>query len=514
MADRMLFLGRPYSDSWIQKKFNEAIKDNQIHAFKIKWLRRCKESGIDEVWICIDGSNNDCNAKIDEAEKGKAKSHKNTNIISFMYAVDQHGKPILSKAYRGGRVDCKELPEMIDLLKQCGIKVKGIILDRGFYDINCIEYLEKAEYEYVIMVKETTHGFQEMMARHRDELKLTWNTALGNGLYGISDTVKLFGKHDKEACVSLIWDSRNGVERSNYLVDEIVDFLEVASEQIAKGKKPVIPKKYSDYLKVKEDGDTYAVEVKESELQEAIFGKGYYALVCSKALTAKEINGIYDLRDVSEKQYAVLKSQLGYRVFRAHQMHGIDVRENIAFVASVIRNEMQNTCKQQKPRMDLNKGIKELDHVIMVLGADNRYHAMQNCSERQNNLLGALDVHQKELDYVAEYENRRRNKEAVSPIQALSDSTDNEKTNPSATKKIQGIPEGSKAKGSTAKIKAAQKPKRRGRPPKDSTAKQNPEEKKRGPGRPKGSKNKPKEEKNDIPKRGRGRPKGSKNKPK
>ena len=515
MADRMLFLGRAYSDSWIQEKFSQSITDNQIQAFKIQWLKRCKENGIDEVWLCVDGSNNDCNAQIDEAEKGKAKSHKNTNIISFMYAVDQNGKPILSKTYRGGRVDCRELSEMVALLTQCEIKIKGIILDRGFCDISSIEYVETAGYDYVIMMKETTYGFQEMLTLHRDELRMIWNTALGNGLYGTVDTVKLFGKHEKEACVALIWDSRNGVERSNYLVDEILSFLEESEELITAGKKPVVPKKYDKYLKVKEAGDSYTVEVQEMQLQDAIFGKGYYALISSKTLTAKAINDIYDLRDASEKQYAILKTQLGYNVFRAHQMHGINVRENIAFVASILRNELLMKCKQLKPRMDLNKGLKELDQVVIHLGADNCYHAMQNCNGRQIMLLGSLQVTQDNLDYVAEYENRRKNKETVSPVQTLSDKSHDQNTNSSATKKIQGIPEGSKAKGSSAKLRAAQAPKRRGRPPKNpQSAEQKEQIEKRKPGRPKGSKNKPKTEMPDMPKRGRGRPKGSKNKPK
>lgn len=515
MTDRMLFLGHAYSDSWIQERFSSVITDNQILAFKIQWLKICKENEIEEVWICIDGSNNDCNAQIDEAEKGKAKSHKNTNIIGFMYAVDQNGRPILSKIYRGGRVDCKELSEMIDLLQQCEIKIKGIVLDRGFCDINSIEYVERAGYDYVIMMKETAYGFQSMISLHRDELRMTWKTALGNGLYGITDSVQLFKKHEKTACVALIWDSKNGVERSNYLVDEIIEYLESASKIISEGKQPVIPTKYEKYLKIVPSGDSYTVTVQEKRLQDAIFGKGYYALISSKSLTAKEINEIYDLRDTSEKQYSVLKSQLGYSVFRAHQMHGINVRENIAFVASIIRNAMMTKCKEQKPRIDLNRSIKELDLITMNMGADNKYHAMQNCSDRQSKVLSALNIKQENLDYVAEYENRRRSKEAVSPVQALEPDHPVTTIDPSATRRIQGIPEGSKAKGSSAKLRAQKEPKRRGRPPEHPTkAEQEAPAVKRGPGRPKGSKNKPKVDTIDTPKRGRGRPKGSKNKPK
>ena len=130
-------------------------------------------------------------------------------------------------------------------------------------------------------------------------------------------------------------------------------------------------------------------------------------------------------------------------------------------------------------------------------------------------MLKSLNLGQVNLDYVADYENRRRKKEAVSPVQVLVSETTEQNGDTSTTRKIDGIPEGSKAKGSSAKLRAVQTPKRRGRPPKNSALdNQKPSKDKRGPGRPKGSKNKPKEERTAIPKRGRGRPKGSKNKPK
>ena len=515
MTGRMLFLGKAYSDSWIQEKFSRGMTDNQIQAFKIQWLKRCGETGISDAWICIDGSNNDCNAQIEEAEEGNAKSHKNTSIISFMYAVDQNGKPILSKLYRGGRVDSKELSEMTELLKQCGIRIKGIVLDRVFCDRRSIEYVENAGYDYVVMMKENTQGYRNMLSLHRDALKLTWKTALGNGLYGITDTVQLFSGDQKKACVALIWDSRNGIERSNFLVDEIIHFLESAEKQLADGHIPVIPVKYEKYLKVETDSEKHSIVVQEMRLQDAIFGKGYYALASSKVLTAKEINDIYDLRDASEKQYAMLKTQLGYRVFRAHQIHGIHVRENISFVASIIRNEMLMICKQLKIRLDLNKGLKELDLVTMNMGADSRYHAMHNCSERQTVLLNAFQVQQENLDYVTEYENKRINGEMISPVQSISDNLQDSTAETSTTRRINGIPDGSRAKGSSVRLRATAKPGRRGRPPKNvQPAGSNEQTKKKGRGRPKGSKNKPKADICDMPKRGRGRPKGSKNKPK
>ena len=70
-------------------------------------------------------------------------------------------------------------------------------------------------------------------------------------------------------------------------------------------------------------------------------------------MCAAEANAVYDLRDSSEKQYSIMKTQLGDSVFRAHNMHRIATREAIAFVASVIRQKIMRKCRDVKPAIDI-----------------------------------------------------------------------------------------------------------------------------------------------------------------
>ena len=128
MSDQMLFLDRAYSDSWMQEQFDTVITDNQLQAFKNAWLKRFSQEDISGAWLCIDGSNDNCGARIDEAEKGNAKSRKNTNIISFLYAVTDTGVPIISQVYRGSRVDCQAIKEMVAIIAEYGIKPKFRII--------------------------------------------------------------------------------------------------------------------------------------------------------------------------------------------------------------------------------------------------------------------------------------------------------------------------------------------------------------------------------------------------
>ena len=494
MSDQMTFLGKAYSDSWMQEKFDKVITDNQLYAFKHAWLRRFSSHELSNVWLCIDGSNNDCTADIDEAEKGKAKSHKNIDIISFLYAVTDKGVPVISQIYRGSRVDCQAIKEMVAILSGYGVKVKGLILDRGFCDENCIDLLAQNEYDFVIMMKENTNGFKELLEKYQNRIKLKWSYALGNGLFGAEDRVKLFKGSSLDVNACIIWDGKNGVERASYLIDEVMEVIRDAETALQNNKIPQIPKKYTAYVQVNNN----QIEVNEEAIQAEIQSKGFYGLITSKPMPASEADTVYNLRNSSEKQYSLMKAQLGDSVFRAHNMHRIMVRETIAFVASIIRQKIMTSCLCEKPVYDTNVAIKELNLINMNLIGNTRYHIIHNQSKRQIEIMRRIGITSESLDTIAVYETKRYNSEAVSPVQTIRKQITPEETG--TTKKIKGIPSGSTAKGKGAKT---------------SNNLSQDDQKKRKPGRPKGSKNKPKKTNDKTAvKRGRGRPKGSKNKKK
>lgn len=501
MSDHMLFLDKVYSDSWIQEQFDKTITDNQIQAFKHTWLKRFDKEELSKVWLCIDGSNNDCTADIDEAEKGKAKSHKNIDVISFLYAVTDTGVPVISQIYRGSRVDCQALKEMIAILSGYGVTIQGAILDRGFCDENCIQLLKDNGYDFVIMMKENTNGFRTLLNKYQNEIRLKWKYALGNGLFGTSDKVRLFKNSDLETDACIIWDGKNGIERISYLIDEIMEVIRNAEIAVSNGNLPQIPKKYEPYIQIDSGEDGIVIVPKEDAIQKDLEAKGFYGLICSKQLTAKEADDIYNLRNSSEKQYSLMKTQLGDSVFRAHNMHRISVRETIAFAASIIRHRLMTLCNRSRPVIDTNVAIKELNLINMNLIGNNRYKVIHNESKRQRELLHRIGITPENLDSLASYETRRFNHEAVSPIQTLKAPAAIEDNK--GIKKIKGIPAGSSAKGKGAKSEPESQDQKA-----DSVVK-------RKPGRPKGSKNKPKSKGSEqAEKRGRGRPKGSKNRPK
>ena len=119
MSNQILYSGKAYSDSSYSDLFERGLTKDQILAFKKKWAMQCKKDGVDGVWLCIDGSNDDCESEgVELAEKGHAKSKRNVEIVSFTYAVTPGGKPVTFDVYRGGLVDAKEMQAAIEMLSE------------------------------------------------------------------------------------------------------------------------------------------------------------------------------------------------------------------------------------------------------------------------------------------------------------------------------------------------------------------------------------------------------------
>ena len=84
MRKEVLFANRLYSDSWYSRLFSKQLSEDQHHLFRIKWVEHLVENGLKSVWLGIDGSNNDCEARESFLAKfGFPKSHNKNKTLGF-----------------------------------------------------------------------------------------------------------------------------------------------------------------------------------------------------------------------------------------------------------------------------------------------------------------------------------------------------------------------------------------------------------------------------------------------
>lgn len=264
-------------------------------------------------------------------------------------------------------------------------------------------------------------------------------------IFGIRSEGRIFHNYPDEAYLYLYYDGANGTDRSAALVRKVLRGAEKMRQSIADGEKPVISKGLGSYLGLKEDGAGYLVEYKFDAWQKAVNEKGFYSIASSRELEPSKIHEVYHLRDASEKQFMIMKSQLGFDVARVHSVNSLMGKFAVCFVAAILRFEIMTAC------------------------------------------------HKLELPAASETQAKRR---PGRPPKQEKNVVSNE------PRRKSGRPKGSKNKKTLEReaTMTMEQPKRRPGRPKGSKNKKTLEQealatqqKKRKPGRPKGSKNKPKQ---------------------
>ena len=342
MDDQVLFMGKVLSDSMYSLLFEKGITQDEILLFRKQWALQCKTIGKTKVWLCIDGSNEDCKCKgVELAEKGKAKSGKNVNIVSFSYAVTTDGFPVMFHVYRGGLVDEKAMEDILDFLSECKIQLEGVILDRGYCNGNALKYLDDHNIKYIIMIKGEPTGYKEIVGEFKTVMKNSAERLVKRThLYAAQKEVQLFQTYEKKDQATIFYDFLNGAERLNAFLNKVYKEIDRVEQSIAEGKTCEIKKEYLDVLKHSEDG--VSVDLLPAGIQKHIDDTGIYGIVHSEVMDPYTVHMRYSSRNISEKQYTFVKTQLGYGTgAHVHLTNATKSKFCIGFISSIVRYYME-----------------------------------------------------------------------------------------------------------------------------------------------------------------------------
>ena len=501
-------------DSVLSRLFCHDISIDQIDDFKGDWLRHCAQDlNITKAWLSIDGSNNDC-AIVNShyAEPGKAKSNKDGNIFSFTYAISSNGTPIDYIVTPGSKPDCKAIHEIISELAAANIECEGILLDRGYDNSEVLQLLADLKLKVIVKLKSSTYGFTEMVKRHGDELRFNFPFLLRGakgraGIFGTTDQVKLFNNSEDEYCVGLYFDSGNYSPRLLDFFNKLLDEMERIEEAISKMEERgqynssaiKVSTKVKDCIRIITDDDGKLVaQFDNAKCQQIINQKGYTAIASSDVRTAQEIFDIYSTRDISEKQFAALKTFINGHTTRVHSDHALEVRMFAYFIVLIIRTKLENICKILD--YDFTKILSKLSNDIYIKYLPNDYYlSIKGFPESVKKFLAQLGLEENDFEAFACERNELIHNKNYYPLRMLP---------AAALARIKKMEQGDSADTDEQSLRQEAETKA-GLTPIT----------KRGRGRPKGSKNKKTQEREAaegkkliVPKRSPGRPKGSKNK--
>jgi hypothetical protein len=165
--------------------------------------------------------------------------------------------------------------------------------------------------------------------------------------------------------------------------------------------------------------------------------KGFFSIASSKDFGAEKVLKLYGLRDASETQYSILKSQEGFDTTRVHFTTGIYSKFHECFVASCLRADINYVCRQLG--LDTNMMIRKMNQIKFLLTQGGIYSFVKNVPGDNANLQNAYSIWAKDFETIARDYNERKNSAISSQVHAMPEHAPREK-------KHRGRPFGSKNK--------------------------------------------------------------------
>ncbi len=395
-----------YSDSTVSR-FLASVSDDDRVGFLNSW--NASRNYRDQIYISYDSTNKNCQAgEIEMAEFGHAKDNKGVPIFNYSIAYDTDNKePLFYEAYSGSIVDVSQLQNMLEKAKAYGYKKIGFILDRGYFSKGNIQYMDSCHYDFVIMVKGMAAFVEKLILENKGSFeKKRAHVIPEYNTYGKTVKSKLYPDDEKDRYFHIYHKIKKESSERGVFEEKIQRMTEYLEKQ--EGKTITFGEAYQWYFDIfthKQDDGAYKfmyakekAEVIEKELEMC----GYFVIVTSKKMTAKEALTLYKSRDASEKLFRGDKSYLGNKSLRVSGNESAAAKIFIEFVALIVRCKLYTQLKammaemSKRPNyMTVPAALKELEKIELIRQMDNVYRLDHAVTATQKTILKAFGLDEK-----------------------------------------------------------------------------------------------------------------------
>lgn len=394
---------RIYSDAKISE-FLTQISQSQSIAFLNQWNSSRKHS--ERIYISYDSTNKACQAgDIEMVEYGRPKDGSSNTIFNFSIAYDIKNKePLFYEEYPGSIVDVSQLQYMLEKARGYGYSKAGFILDRGYFSKDNIHYMDKCGYDFVIMVKGMKKLVSELVLANKGTFEENRSYSIREyGINGITISQQLYPSDNKPRYSHVFYStSKHALEREalEVRIDKMASYLRQQH-----GKTVIIDESFKTYfdliyhhLNQADQHFMYGRELHDV-IDNEIALCGYFVIITSQKMSAKEALLLYKSRDASEKLFRGDKSYLGNGSLRVHSDESASTKIFIEFVALIIRNKIYTLLKDEMVRndkkanyMSVPAAIRELEKIELVKILDSNYRLDHAITATQKAILKAFDI--------------------------------------------------------------------------------------------------------------------------
>jgi hypothetical protein len=400
---------RIYSDSKVSSFLNNITVDQSI-----KFLNDWNESRDhrERIYISYDSTNKNCQAgDVEIAEFGHAKNNQDKPVFNYSIAFDRNNRePLFYEEYPGSIVDVSQLQYMLEKALGFGYKKVGFILDRGYFSKENIHFMDKCGYDFVIMAKGMKKFVSELILENKGKFEESRDHSIREyKTNGLTVKSQLFPSDKEERYFHIYYSSKKYASEREVVeanIDRMTKYLKTRESKAVKIAESF--EKYFDliyYHKGENDERFLGGRELRDVIEEEIRLCGYFAIITSKKMTAKEALSLYKSRDGSEKLFRGDKSYLGNKSLRTQTDESANAKIFIEFVALIVRNKIYTSLTdamlendKKANYMTVPAAIKELEKIEMIRLLDNKYRLDHAVTATQKEILKAFGI--KDVQYI------------------------------------------------------------------------------------------------------------------
>ena len=332
------------NESTLSNLFNVYLNHDLISDFLSKWLnyRVNLNSFSNHVDIDFDSTNRNSNSKsLTLSEYGKAKVDEGLPQINTAYFLDRSsGLPIYFDVYYGSIIDMSHCKTALDKLKAVKSDIKGhIVLDRGYFSMNNLDYFTRNGFYFTCMGKEGKMFSKLIEDNPREEISKPRNR-IYKTIYGLKMKGKAFIEDNKEYDLYLFYNEADVASEIARIQDEI-EYC--AKNLLGKAdKKGYIRDSYGKRIEIVVDDNDIIISSKLNYEYIENYKKefGYFWIISTEDSAPSTILKSYRYRDLVEKEMKYSKSLCDLEKTFASSDNAFESKMLLGFISSIIRSSM------------------------------------------------------------------------------------------------------------------------------------------------------------------------------
>ena len=301
--------------------------------------------------MSLDTTNfNTYSASVPLAEYGKPKVDEGLKQVNLAYIINNETSiPLYYQLFPGSVIDQSQCKELVTKAKEFNYQNITLVMDRGFYSANNINFLLKNQYKYIIMAKSRNKVLTDLLESVREKIKNKSEYYLEEFMnFGIKLRAKAIGLQAQH--IYIYYNDEIAQAKRKAFNLKVKKFKEQALNSNL--DLETVQNMYKTHLEVFVDENNQRnAQIKKEVQQEEYDNAGFVVLVSNIDADLEFILRQYKKRDIVEKAFSTLKSTLDFNKFYSSSGETIEAKVFVSFLAIIVRAHISFKLK---PFLEMN----------------------------------------------------------------------------------------------------------------------------------------------------------------